>query len=102
MCGPSFHGVSNLRTNRGEPAKGAKDRAATLYSVDPTGPDHEAAIRFKRRGSEAADPFCGRHVGHAIIRVTDTSDRRRRPQSCGRLTGYCDALIAAIRRAVAV
>ncbi len=39
-------------TIRGEPASGARHRAATLYSVGPEDPDHDAFMRivqFPRR-----------------------------------------------------
>src|SRR3954449_10446622 len=47
--------------DRGEPAWGARHRAATLYSVGPAwGPDHEAAMRF---GGEAAGRRAHSHHG---------------------------------------
>jgi hypothetical protein len=50
-------------------------RAATLYSVGPWGPDHEAAIRF---GGEAARGRAHSNDGpgdHVPARVPATSDR---------------------------
>src|SRR5215213_1040352 len=63
---------------RGEFAIGrAGHRAATLYSVGPQGPDHDAAMRI---GGEAP----GRRVqseqrlsGHSLVRRTATSDHPR-------------------------
>ena len=45
-------------TIRGEPASGASDRAATLYSVGREDPNHDALMRIGSVSSEAADPFC--------------------------------------------
>ena len=64
-------------TSRGEPAIGAEHRAATLYSVDPRGPDQEAVIGFSGEAPRQTGPFCRRHMSHSSGRVTVTSDRYR-------------------------
>jgi len=50
-----------------------------LYSVDPFGSDHDAAMRI---GSEAPGRQAQsreRRLSHGLLRVTATSDRHRRP-----------------------
>jgi hypothetical protein len=66
---------------RGEPAIGRdQSREPRLYSVEPVwGSDHEAVIRFRGQGSEAAGPFSQRHCSHSRMRIAATSDRHRLP-----------------------
>ena len=62
----------------GSPPSGAKDRAATLYSVGPTRePDHEAAIRFGGEAPRRRAHSNERLNDHVLARVTATSDRDR-------------------------
>ena len=62
----------------GSPPSGAKDRAATLYSVGPTRePDHEAAIRFGGEAPRRRAHSNERFNDHVPARVTTTSDRER-------------------------
>ena len=61
-------GADRRRENdRGEPASGARHRAATLYPVGPAwDPDHEAAMRF---GGEAPGRRAHSHLGMEAMQL---------------------------------
>src|SRR3954471_21685595 len=67
------------RRSEGSLPAGADHSATTLYSVGPQGPDHDAVMRI---GGEAPGrrAHCRKRCRHhAMLRVTATSDRQRRP-----------------------
>ena len=79
---PSWAKAEHRRSEGSSPS-GADHRATPLYSVGPRGPDHDAVMRISGEapGRRAHSRKRCRH--HAMLRVTATSDRQRRPvRSC--------------------
>src|SRR6266567_4193956 len=73
---------SGRRSEGGLPS-GADHRAATLYSVGPGGPDHDAVMRIGGEAPRRRTHSRNRCQHHGLLRVTATSDRHRMPtKSC--------------------
>src|SRR6266516_8031889 len=69
---------SGRRSEGGLPS-GADHRAATLYSVGPGGPDHDAVMRIGGEAPRRRTHSRNRFQNHGLLRVTATSDRHRIP-----------------------
>ena len=69
---------SGRRSEGGLPS-GADHRAATLYSVGPGGPDHDAVMRIGGEAPRRRTHSRNRCQHHGLLRVTATSDRHRMP-----------------------
>ena len=71
------------RRSEGSLPSGADHRATPLYSVRPEGPDHDAVMRIGGEAPGRRAHSRKRCQHHAMLRVTATSDRQRRPaRSC--------------------
>jgi hypothetical protein len=71
------------RRSEGSLPSGADHRAATLYSVGPWGPDHDAVMRIGGEAPRRRTHSRNRCQHHGLLRVTATSDRHRMPtKSC--------------------
>ena len=71
------------RRSEGSLPSGADHRAATLYSVGPCGPDHDAVMRIGGEAPRRRTHSRNRCQHHGLLRVTATSDRHRMPtKSC--------------------
>ncbi len=69
---------SGRRSEGGLPS-GADHRAATLYSVGPWGPDHDAVMRIGGKAPRRRTHSRNRCQHHGLLRVTATSDHHRMP-----------------------
>src|SRR5215203_4473323 len=67
------------RRSEGSLPAGADHRATTLYSVGPQGPDHDAVMRIGGEAPGRRAQSRKRCQHHAMLWVTATSDRQRRP-----------------------
>src|SRR6266705_6796413 len=67
------------RRSEGSLPSGADHRAATLYSVGPWGPDHDAVMRIGGKAPRRRTHSRNRYQHHGLLRVTATSDHHRMP-----------------------
>ena len=67
------------RRSEGSLPWGANHRAATLYSVGPCGPDHDAVMRIGGEAPKRRVHSPLRLESHAFARRAATSDRHRAP-----------------------
>ncbi len=67
------------RRSEGSLPSGADHRAATLYSVGPWGPDHDAVMRIGGEAPRRRTHSRNRCQHHGLLRVTATSDHHRMP-----------------------
>ena len=77
------------RRSEGSLPSGADHRAATLYSVGPWGPDHDAVMRIGGKAPRRRTHSRNRCQHHGLLRVTATSDRHRMPT---KFSESCDVL----------